>query len=553
MGKNDKNSSWISRTGRRKNNEDIAICNIKKGSSGNRVLLAVADGMGGLEAGEFASGAVRERLEKLFQEGFSPDYNDTAKKVRTCIRKANHAIYDWSRKRNGMQMGTTVSGAVVINNKYLVFNVGDSRTYIIGDKSRIKDGIERISIDHSVDQESVDAGIIKENQVGKGAYSNALTRTVGTDPDVEVDIFPPGGFGTLHSGDILFACTDGLWNKIKNEDIRREMMGRDDTEMSLIALYNLSYNNGSKDNISMATYRHGRFTGVSSKSERPQLPSGEKSKKPFKLEWKKIRIAVLIALIVTLVIILVVTLNNFPDSQGTHKEINPAVKEPFVANQQVKEPPTSSITVFDSSKYQKQPDPPTPQSPNKGQTLTDDQTKATNSNPVNTRLVNREQPASNTPQVFQPNTGQPLVTTPVNNTQNTNIPPDTTPQPQINFANTVIPLNQLDINCRQAIEVKFNEIVVEVPGIKAVKRAGDYQVIIELTQTGMVKSVDIPGIEVEPKDKEAEVKSRFIQTIKNLNFSSPTIGEKPVNVSVKIFCNIWISLKKIKFEIRKGG
>ena len=236
-----------------------------------------------------------------------------------------------------------------------------------------------------------------------------------------------------------------------------------------------------------------------------------------KFEWKKTKIAVLIALTLILVIVFIVTLIDYPGSQGTHREMNPVGEKSFVADLKVKEPPTSSITVFDSSKYQKQPDPPTPQSPK-------------------------------TTQIFQPNAGHPSGTITPNNTQNNYTEPVTTPQPEFNSANEVISVNRLDPDIRQAIEARISLFVVEVPGISEVIKTGAYQVIIELNKNGNMESVDLSGLDVKPIDKAVELKSRLKQSIENTRFPPPTINGKSVNVKVGISYKISIVKNKVILE-----
>ncbi len=232
MADKNNNLATLSETGRRKNNEDQVLGKVGiNGAAGPRVIIAVADGMGGLEAGEMASKTVHDMLYNLHQGGLAGDYHHIYGRIKYCIKAANRNIYEWSQKKAGIQMGTTVSGAIILGNKYLVFNVGDSRTYLIR-----KEGIKQVTTDHSVDTEAFKAGLIEKEEIGRCAYSNALTRTVGTDSHVDVDIFPHGHFSELNNGDILFCCTDGLWGRVKDEDIRREIMARSDLDKALKAL-----------------------------------------------------------------------------------------------------------------------------------------------------------------------------------------------------------------------------------------------------------------------------------------------------------------------------
>jgi len=242
----------FSGVGRRPFNQDRALCAVSGKDASNRVILAVADGMVGLEAGEVASKTMYDQLVKMYMDGLPGDFQQTVGKVVICIQTANRVIYDWSQQKKGAQVGTTVSGAVVIGNRCLVFNVGNSRTYLIR-----AGGIQLVSKDHSADMEAYEAGYIKKEAIGKGLYSNALTRSVGTDPEVAVDIFSADHFFELKMGDTLFSCTDGLWNKVTDAEIKKVFDRNRNIQKNLQTLYKLAYKNGSTDNISMAAYRYG--------------------------------------------------------------------------------------------------------------------------------------------------------------------------------------------------------------------------------------------------------------------------------------------------------
>jgi protein phosphatase len=323
---------WLSKTGRRPTNEDRALYEVKGSStvSENHVILAVADGMGGLEAGEVASKTVHDQLIKMFRDGLPGDLRQASGRIDICIKLCSRSIYDWSQQKKGTQVGTTVSGAVIIGNRCLVFNVGDSRTYVIN-----AGGIKQLSIDHSADREAYEAGIIKKEEIGKGHYSNALTRAIGTEPDVKVDIFTY----ELKKGDIIFSCTDGLWGKVTDEDIRRLILGKSSMEKSLDALYKLAYKNESKDNISMAAYRYGGMADrreLEIKKDIKKLPAAhslaEKIPEQKELNKKKKKDKKLIYLIILLVALLTVIIYQIID----------LTREP-VRKQDIKPPPVIEL------------------------------------------------------------------------------------------------------------------------------------------------------------------------------------------------------------------
>jgi len=508
------NPVTLSEKGRRKNNEDMVLGEVSpNGATGDCVVIAVADGMGGLEAGEMASKAVHDMLYNLHQGGLLGEYSHIYGRIKDCIKTANRNIYEWSQKKAGIQMGTTVSGAIIIGNRYLIFNIGDSRTYLIR-----KEGIKQVTTDHSVDTEAFQAGLISKEEIGKGTYSNALTRTVGTDPHVDVDIFPHGHFSELAKGDILFCCTDGLWGKVANENIRREMMDRNDLYKSFQVLCNLALKKGSKDNISMAAYRYGEFIGTPAKDEKSGSKAPKEKEKKKKVSRKpKISLPhILIPLLVGFLVVIISLLNNYlstPKNDITKVEIIiPIPKHPgTIFDPRIKKGTNDSIQPIQTDVSPKEQNPPVDKHPKPGN-------------------IKQKQPVS-IPRVKP---------------QNTQPPPVKTIETPIVF------LNQLDPDIRANIEAKFKLINVRIDKVESVTRIGNYQVIIALDSNGALKSIDIPGIVVKPEGKLMEFKSVLSQKIISMNFPPPTINGKPVNVKIGMsFFNIIDKIKDEKYFIFK--
>lgn len=315
----------VSYAGRRKTNEDCVFIEIEKKKNNRQMILAAADGMGGYQKGEMASRMMINHLKQLSQEIIPPDREQAANIIKKHIIEANRCIFEKTEKTKTVQMGTTVSGAVVINNLCLFFNVGDSRTYIINPGD-----VKQITQDHSADAENLKNGAIKESEVGKGHYSHALTRSIGTDPDVDVDIFPPQNFHELEQGEVIFCCTDGFWKKVTKQEISREIFGRKNIARSIEALAALAYSKGSDDNISMAVLEYGTLKRKKEKlkkfvpmSKFGKTVQGEKRKLlPFLL-------AFLIIVFLTIVVVLIIKLNsNNPPPDNDNQ--NP--KKPPISN-----------------------------------------------------------------------------------------------------------------------------------------------------------------------------------------------------------------------------
>ena len=189
---------------KRTNNEDAAAAHEPKEprqlkKSGR--LYVVADGLGGHQLGEKASNYAVETLLKVYYE--APDI-PPEKRLRDIIQQINQNLISFARKKMsaGEKTATTVVTAVLRNNTLLVANVGDSRAYILRDGK-----IRQITNDHSLVGEMVRAGTITDAEAQQSNLRNRLSRSVGSDPKLEVELYAPI---PLRTGDIILLCTDGL-------------------------------------------------------------------------------------------------------------------------------------------------------------------------------------------------------------------------------------------------------------------------------------------------------------------------------------------------------
>ncbi len=200
----------ISDVGRkRKNNEDAYIINnveiYREGKKKVIHLLAVADGMGGHEAGEVAS---KMTVEKL---GATPMVfvEEGKKGLNGLIHFINRKVHEES-KRRGKKMGTTLVGAVIEDYMATIFNVGDSRAYLFRHGS-----LRRITRDHSVVQQKIESGEITEEEARRDKDRHRITMAVGLQEDLNPDFYSL----ELNEGDILLFCTDGLHDMLNDKEI----------------------------------------------------------------------------------------------------------------------------------------------------------------------------------------------------------------------------------------------------------------------------------------------------------------------------------------------
>jgi len=219
-------------------------------------LFIVADGMGGHAGGERASRlAVDTALENYrFSEGKQPNVKTIKELLIQSIQAGNRAIHDEaSQNRDLQQMGTTIV-AVVLHGPYAILaHVGDSRIYRLRGSQ-----MEQVTVDHSFVQEQIDAGIITEEDSKNHRMKNVITRALGVDSNVEVDIKTV----RVREGDIFLLCTDGLHGMASDLEIKQLILSEPDLDKSCQALIDLANANGGKDNVTATLVRVGKVAGA---------------------------------------------------------------------------------------------------------------------------------------------------------------------------------------------------------------------------------------------------------------------------------------------------
>lgn len=139
-------------------------------------------------------------------------------------------------------MGTTLAAVLMINKMAYIANVGDSRVYLLEHGQ-----IRQITNDHSLVASLVAAGGITPEEVYTHPQRNIITRYLGTEPDVEVDLFTE----ELHLGDSLLLCSDGLWEMVRDREIQEVAIKGDDAQSACAKLIKLANRNGGVDNMSV--------------------------------------------------------------------------------------------------------------------------------------------------------------------------------------------------------------------------------------------------------------------------------------------------------------
>ncbi len=232
-------------------NEDSILCvrfDIKAASRlVSAGLFAVADGMGGHNAGEIASDlAIRTFYSSCLSELLGEPPAAPLSALATAFNEANRKVLDCASDRNLRGMGTTLTAALVIEGDLYVVHVGDSRCYIINDRETLQ-----VTKDHSVVQELVDAGVITSEQARSHPRRNELTRVLGYYRDVVPDLY----YMKLYAGDDILICSDGLCSVLSSDKIAAAVLSSPSPSqacMDLTAQANLA---GGPDNISVIIAR----------------------------------------------------------------------------------------------------------------------------------------------------------------------------------------------------------------------------------------------------------------------------------------------------------
>lgn len=232
---------------KRRNNEDSCILCAPANeamASERGFLFAVADGMGGASAGEYAS---RLALCTLVETYYSGPFKPVPLALREAVERANERIFeeaDINPVYSGM--GTTVSAMVLLGDWVYAVQVGDSRIYLLRERS----GMQQITRDHSLVAEQVRSGIISEEEARNHSLKNLITRAVGIKDNVKADLFAV----KIKRGDTFLLCSDGLCNGVNNAHIAKALQ-IEEIQASAHQLIEEALIAGGTDNITAVVVR----------------------------------------------------------------------------------------------------------------------------------------------------------------------------------------------------------------------------------------------------------------------------------------------------------
>jgi protein phosphatase len=274
------NAAGLTDVGReREHNEDAIFYLVTRDESGETLgLFIVADGVGGQLAGELASqwavAAVRDSLRDLFappnkhqtqplddqrtpmfkaiRSGAARPPRSSAslrERAVTAVQTGNLSVFGLTRERptEAGNAGTTLTTALLHGERLVVTNVGDSRAYVLRGKE-----LRQITRDHSLIAGLVESGNVKPEDVFTHPARNVIVRSLGRDPEVEIDVFEE----TLRAGDTLLLCSDGLWEMVRETQTIASIVHDAPTALDACrGLIDAANAGGGTDNISVIVVR----------------------------------------------------------------------------------------------------------------------------------------------------------------------------------------------------------------------------------------------------------------------------------------------------------
>jgi PPM family protein phosphatase len=206
-------------------------------------LFAVADGMGGAQAGEVAS----RIAARAFEHGPPNDDAPAEGQLEEIARKANRRIHKLAQEDSSRAgMGTTLTAALLRGDEVALGHVGDSRAYLLRDGE-----LKRLTKDHSLVEELRRQGRLTEEQAEEHPQRSIITRALGPEPDVNVDTmtFP------ARDGDVFLLCSDGLTTMVSDDQIREILVGSRNLRQAVTRLVDTANRGGGRDNITAVVFR----------------------------------------------------------------------------------------------------------------------------------------------------------------------------------------------------------------------------------------------------------------------------------------------------------
>ena len=209
----------------------------------NSLLCVLCDGMGGAKSGNVASTLATEvfaeEVRRVWSSGMDAEKLDQM--LQGAVKLANFTVFDQAQQFEEFSgMGTTLVAVLIHGRSATIVNVGDSRAYRVN-----RDGIRRLTTDHSLVQMMVERGDLTPEQARTYPGKNYITRAIGTEPVVQCDIFHLD----VERGDCLLLCSDGLSNVMDDQEILFEVVHGVNKQYCCQRLLDIAKNRGAPDNV----------------------------------------------------------------------------------------------------------------------------------------------------------------------------------------------------------------------------------------------------------------------------------------------------------------
>lgn len=205
-------------------------------------VFAVADGMGGAQAGEIASRIAVDAFEPEHDEGMSPE-----EYLSSTVQRANREIFEFAQRDSARSgMGTTLTAALVRGDEVSFGHVGDSRAY------RYRDGeLTQLTADHSLVEELRRQGKLTQDQAADHPQRSVITRALGPEPHVNVDTMTV----RARDGDVFVLCSDGLTTMLSDDDVAAVLAAAEGLDEAARRLVRAANDRGGRDNITVVIFR----------------------------------------------------------------------------------------------------------------------------------------------------------------------------------------------------------------------------------------------------------------------------------------------------------
>lgn len=223
-------------------NEDrAAVFTLSNGS----ILAVIADGMGGHQGGDFASSTAIRMLGEQFMklDGTTLQQDEWTEWLRECIFGINRKLYDYANDNEAFKgMGTTLEVALIYERFCLISHIGDSRIYAL-----THEGIHQLTDDHSYVNVLIKSGEITQEEAAIHPQRNLIMKALGSERTIDPDFFSID----IEEEMYLLLCTDGLSNKVDNEEIRQIVLSHTTMREKVVTLVERANELGGEDNISV--------------------------------------------------------------------------------------------------------------------------------------------------------------------------------------------------------------------------------------------------------------------------------------------------------------